>query len=67
MPRKDRRFTNNDLSRFVCRHLGPEEQAKVVHNLIDSNCFPIEFTTAQVEKIICQHMGSNYIKVPNAT
>ncbi len=56
MPRKDRTFTHNDLSRFACRNLGPEEQAKVVHNLIDSDCFLIEFTTDQVEKIICQHM-----------
>ncbi len=46
MPRKDRTF----LSRFACRHLGPEEQAKVVHNLIDSDCFPIEFTTDSSRK-----------------
>ncbi len=56
MPRKDRTFTNNDLSRFACRNLAPEEQTKIVHDLIDSDCFPIEFTTDQVEKIICQHM-----------
>ncbi len=56
MPRKDRTFTPHDLTRFACRNLGPEEQAKIVHNLIDSDCFPIEFTTDQVEKIICQHM-----------
>ncbi len=56
MPRKDRTFTHNDLTRFACRNLGSEEQAKVVHNLIRNNCFPIEFTPDQVEKIICQHM-----------
>ncbi len=44
---------------FACRNLGLEEQAKVVHNLIDSDCFPIEFTTDQVEKIICQHMETS--------
>ncbi len=55
MPRKDRTF----LSRFACRHLGPEEQAKVVHNLINSDCFSIEFTPDQVEKIIWQHMGTS--------
>ncbi len=55
MPRKDRTFTHSDLTRFACHNLGSEEQAKVVHNLIDSDCFPIEFTTDQVEKIIsCQ-------------
>jgi len=59
MPRKDRTFTNNDLSRFACRNLAPEEQAKIVHYLIDSDCFPIEFTTDQVEKIICQHMETS--------
>ncbi len=50
MPRKDRTFTHNDLSRFACRNLGPEEQAKIVHTVIDSGCFSIEFTTDQVEK-----------------
>ncbi len=54
------RSTAIDLSRFACRHFGPEEQAKVIHNLIDSTlCFPIEFTTDQVEKIICQHMEAS--------
>jgi len=56
MPRKDRTFTNSDLTRFACRNLAPEEQVKVVHNLLDSDCFQITFTTDQVEKIICQHM-----------
>ncbi len=56
MPRKDRTFTNRDLTRFACRNLGPEEQAEVVHNLIESDCFSIKFTANQVEKIVCQHM-----------
>ena len=56
MPRKDRTFTPHDLTRFACRNLGPEEQAKIVHYLIEKECFPIEFTPDQVEKIICQHM-----------
>jgi len=56
MPRKDRTFTPHDLTRFACRNLAPEEQAKIVHDLIEKECFPIEFTTDQVEKIICQHM-----------
>ena len=56
MPRKDRTFTPHDLTRFACRNLGPEEQAKIVHDLIEKECFPIEFTPDQVEKIICQHM-----------
>jgi len=56
MPRKDRTFTNSDLTRFACRNLEPEEQAQVVHDLLDSDCFPITFTADQVEKIICQHM-----------
>ncbi len=59
MPRKDRTFTNNDLTRFACRNLAPEEQATVVHNLLDSDCFPITFTPDQVEKIICQHMDAS--------
>jgi len=58
MPRKDRTFTNNDLVRFVCRNLRPEEQTQVVHNLLDSDCFPITFMPNQVEKIICQHMDA---------
>ncbi len=56
MPRKDRTFTHDDLARFACRNLGAEEQAKIVHDLIEKDCFPIEFTPDQVEKIICQHM-----------
>jgi len=56
MPRKDRTFTPDDLARFACRNLAAEEQAKVVHDLIEKECFPIEFTPDQVEKIICQHM-----------
>ena len=59
MPRKDRTFTNRDLTRFACRNLGSEEQAKIVHELIDSDCFSIEFTSDQVEKIICQHMDTS--------
>ncbi len=59
MPRKDRTFTNRDLTRFACRNLDPEEQAKIVHELIDSDCFSIEFTPDQVEKIICQHMDAS--------
>ena len=50
MPRKDRTFTNRDLTRFACHNLGPEEQANIVHNLIDNDCFSIEFTPNQVEK-----------------
>ncbi len=50
MPRKDRTFTHGDLTRFACRNLAPEEQAKIVHNMIDSDCFPIEFTPDHVEK-----------------
>jgi len=59
MPRKDRTFTNNDLARFACRNLAPEEQATVVHNLLDGDCFPITFTPDQLEKIICQHMDAS--------
>jgi len=58
MPRKDRTFTNSDLTRLACRNLPPEEQVKIVHELIDKDCFPIEFTPDQVEKIICQHMAA---------
>ena len=57
MPRKDRTFTHHDLARFTCRNLAPEEQVKIVHTVIDSDCFSIEFTPDQVEKIICQHMS----------
>jgi len=56
MPRKDRIFTNNDLTRLACRNLSPEEQVRIVHDLLEKDCFPIEFTPGQVEKIICQHM-----------
>ncbi len=56
MPRKDRTFTHHDLARLACHNLAPEEQAQIVHDLIEKECFSIEFTTDQVEKIICQHM-----------
>lgn len=58
MPRKNRRFTKSDLTRFACRNLAPEEQTKIVHDLIDSDCLPLKFTPDQVEKIICQHMDA---------
>ncbi len=56
MPRKDRTFIHHDLARLACHNLAPEEQAQIVHDLIEKECFSIEFTTDQVEKIICQHM-----------
>ncbi len=34
MPRKDRTFTNSDLTRLACHNLAPEEQVNVVHNLL---------------------------------
>ncbi len=55
MPRKNRPFTNNNLTR-ACRNLAPAEQVKIVHDLLEKDCFPIEFTPDQVEKIICQPM-----------
>ncbi len=56
MPQKDRTFTHYDLARLACHNLTPEEQVKIVHDLIEKECFSIEFTTDPVEKIICQRM-----------
>ncbi len=59
MPRKDRPFTHDDLTRFAWHNLAPEEQVKIVHDSIGKECFLIEFTTDQVEKIIGQHMEAS--------